>query len=231
MNSNTELVTKDYKTSPTVFRIDTQKQRDRKRRIAINTADLHHRRIAKEHHLKAYAVTLTYRINRDFQSRNISKYLDCVRSWLRRRCLPLLYLWTLEVAGRLHYHLQLWLPSSGHTYKKLLKGWWPYGSTWIESCRRGSAWAAYIAKPLNTKKLPRGARSYGVGGLDTEAKQALNRARLPSWLKRSTDSSRQIVEVRGKGWIDKGTGQVFKSPWIAMPKIGGFRWVLRSETP
>lgn len=183
------------------------------------------RRVAKEQHryaksagLRAVAVTLTYRDSGNYSKKHISDFLSPLRKAFARKGYKLPYTWNLECAARLHYHLTLWLPRTYRLEPATLKRWWPWGSTWVEACRSVGAWGRYITKLDGIKKLPRGARSYGYGGLDEAGKTAVSRAALPRWLQAVLPSDHQARRCPGGGWVDMVTGEIYLSPYVWTPR-------------
>lgn len=174
-------------------------------------------RLAKTAKLRAIALTLTYRDSTAFSPKHISNFMDHLRRTLKRTGHILPYTWVLEYAGQLHYHLILWLPRSFTLPPAKLSKWWPWGSTWVETCRSVGAWAKYIAKFDGTTKLPKGARLYGYGGLDEAGKTAVLRAALPRWLLALLPAHNRARRHPGGGWVDMTTGEVHHSPYVWTP--------------
>lgn len=177
-----------------------------------------HRRIAKANGLFAVAATLTYARESDCCAKHITRFLNCLRSKLKRQGHQLLYAWVLERAGALHYHLALWLPRGFKLDSAELAKWWPWGSTWIQGCRKVSAWIHYISKCNCKKDLPKGARVFGCGGLDAQGKQTTQYAMFPRWLKAVVPPGAKVKRVAKVGWINMETGEVYESPWIWTPR-------------
>ena len=175
-------------------------------------------RMAKANGLQAIAMTLTYRNNKDFSPLHISRFIDRLRSFLYRRGYSLPYAWVLECAGRLHYHLILWLPKGLKIDLVRLEKWWPWGSTWTEFCRKVANWSRYIRKCDNVANLPKGARGHGSGGLDDAGKTQVARAILPRWLLAQLPDGHTARRRRGGGWTDTLTGEVYRSPYIWTPR-------------
>ena len=167
--------------------------------------------------LRAVAVTLTYRNPAAFASKHISGYLDRVRRILKRQGCGLPYLWVLERATTLHYHLLLWLPRTYKLDPKWISKCWLWGSTWVDGCRSARAWGRYIAKCGGVAALPKGARIYGYGGLDNAGKTAVSRAALPRWILPLLPASHRARRCPGGGWVDCTTGEVFQSPYRWTP--------------
>ena len=83
------------------------KKRLRGARKKIKAVTKEHRRIAKAKGLYAAAVTLAYSNDADFCPKHITKFINCLRAKLKRQGHSLLYVWVLERASAIHYHLAL----------------------------------------------------------------------------------------------------------------------------
>jgi hypothetical protein len=193
------------------------KKRLRSARRKIKVVTQEHRRIAKANGLYAAAVTLTYANDGDFCPKHVSRFLSCLRAKLKRRGHSMLYVWVLERAGGIHYHLALWLPRGFSLSHTDLAKWWPCGSTWTQACRKVSAWIRYVSKREDKANLPLSARMFGCGGLDEAAKAVVNRAMLPRWLAALLPSDAKPRRVTGVGWENTSTGKTYVSPWMWTP--------------
>lgn len=231
-----ELVSKVYRTSVTqsfAFRriYPYEKTRSYQLNKRMAAAVREHSRRAKEENLRAVALTLTYRDNADFSSKDITRFIARLRARLLRKGFPLPYIWVLERKARLHYHLQVWLPRHFRLTVSDLERLWQHGTTWARHCWSVTGWARYMRKRASKVGLPKQARTYGMGGLDDEGKLRLHRVRLPEWLSRSTPSCARLKRIRHSGWTDISTGEVFISPWSAYGGLGGFYWVPTRSAP
>lgn len=193
------------------------RKRKIKARKTLKRVFREHRRFSKSAKLRAVAMTLTYRNSNDFNSKCISAFLKRLRETLKRRGHALPYAWVLERAGQLHYHLIIWLPRGVKLDPAKLAKWWGWGSTWIEDCRKVTTWEKYLTKIDNTK-LPKGARIYGYGGLDNDGETAVARTKLPRWLLPLVPASHRARRLKGGGWTDMQTGEIFQSPYIWTPR-------------
>jgi hypothetical protein len=175
------------------------------------------RRYAKGANLRAVALTLTFSCDADFSTKHVSRFLDRLRKSLKDKdqCFP--YAWVLERASKLHYHLIVWLPRDHVLETSKLAKWWPWGSTWVEACRRVKAWGRYISKFDCVAKLPKRARLFGCGGLDYDGKTAVARATLPQWLQALLPRGHRARRITGEGWVDLETGQLHHSPYVWTP--------------
>lgn len=217
-----ELVRK-IETSPAT----SPRKRKSKARKKLTRIIREQRRFAKAIKLRAVALTLTYRDSTTFLPKHISSFLDRLRRALKRAGHILPYAWVLECASQLHYHLIVWLPHGYVLDPAKLAKWWPWGSTWVKTCRSVGAWAKYMAKSDGAGKLPKGARLYGYGGLDDAGKTAVSRAALPRWLLALLPAHARARRHPGGDWVDTATGEIYRSPYVWTP--WGVR--LRSVTP
>lgn len=207
-----ELV-KKIGTSPSL----SKKRREKAAKKKLNRVIKEQRRYAKVGKLRAVAVTLTYANNGDCSPTKVSDFIDRLRTTMKRRGHILPYIWVLERADRLHYHLLLWLPRSYILDSAKLAQRWPWGSTWVESCRRVKDWGRYITKFNSSAKLPKGSRLFGCGGLDSVGKIAVSRAALPCWLLKLLPAGHCARRCPGGGWVDTTTGEVYRSPYLWTP--------------
>jgi hypothetical protein len=228
-----ELVSKVYKTSVTQTfafrRIHPEKIRGYQLKKRITAAVREHSRRAKKEKLRAVALTLTYRNNADFCSKDITRFIARLRARLSRKGFPLPYTWVLETKARLHYHLQVWLPRCLYLTPSDLKCLWKHGTTWARHCWSVIGWADYMRKRATKTNLPKGTRAYGIGGLDDEGRLRLHRARLPAWLHSATPANAWLKRVKGAGWADTCSGEIYVSPWSAFALRGGFYWRAKRE--
>lgn len=194
------------------------KKRLRTAKKKIRNITKEHRRIAKAQGLYAVAVTLTYRSSEDYCAKHLSRFLSCLRVKLKRRGHKLLYVWVMERASALHYHLTLWLPHGLHLAHADLLRWWQWGSTWMAACRNVSHWTRYIAKSEGKALLPPQARLFGCGGLDEVGQETVARSMVPKWLAVLLPLDAQPRRRIGGGWVDMKTGEAYASPWIWTPR-------------
>jgi hypothetical protein len=150
-------------------------------------------------------VTLTYAKNTRGDPRDVSKLLDCVRKWLVRLGLPMVeYLWVAEVQrrGALHYHLMIWLPKHLRLPKLDRRGWWRHGMTQVQTARNPVGYLAkYASKcgPDDLKKLRKGTRLYGYGGVPAHRREALRRLRMARWARAA------VFDREDRGLVDQLT--------------------------
>jgi len=152
-------------------------------------------------------VTLTYAgDNGDWEPRHISGLIKCLRQWCKRRGVSCRYVWVAELQKRgvIHYHMAIWLPKGLTLPKPDKQGWWPHGMSKIEQARKP---VAYLMKYLSkdTSKcfgsFPRGARIYGVGGLN-DLRCVRRWLNYPRFIKCRSDVNERWQRFAGGGWID-----------------------------
>lgn len=173
---------------------------------------------------RAAMLTLTYRADVEWEGRHISECIRLIRQWLKRRGIEFRYVWVAEIQeGRkvkqpnfhcVHYHLVVWLPRGIALPMLDVKGWWPHGMTRMEWARCAVAYVSkYVSKGHEGHGLPKGARMYGVGGLEGLALQEARWWSRPAWLRELVAIGQQVFRRIGGGWLDRDTGEIFQSPW------------------
>jgi hypothetical protein len=220
-----ELVRKIGTSAPSL------KKRLRTASKKIKAVTKEHRRIAHEKGLYAVAATLTYANDANFCPKHVTRFIKCLRAKLKRKGHQLLYVWVLERASAIHYHLALWLPRGFTLDHDDLAKWWAWGSTWTQSCRKVSAWIRYMSKREDKANLPLSARVFGCGGLDETAKKTVKKTMLPRWLSVLLPNDTQVYRITGVGWTDKHTGEVYISPWMWTPHGAKLKPLTESMTP
>lgn len=161
-------------------------------------------------------VTLTYQ--RDtWESAHMSAYINHVRMWAARRfAQKLKYVWVAEMQGRgvIHYHVLFFLPKGITMPKADKQGWWPHGATRTERAVAPVNYVMKYASKLHTKKgFPKGARTYGIGGLDQAASRSRRWLNLPAFIKARASINDRWDRAMGGGWLERSTGQIWPSEW------------------
>jgi hypothetical protein len=163
-------------------------------------------------------VTLTYAgTNADWQPNHVRDFLTRVRNWLARRDVRFRYVWVAELQKRgvIHYHVALWLPAGVDLPKPDQAGWWTHGMTRIETARAAVPYLMkYLSKggDASRYRLPKGARSYGVGGLEHTMRRARRWLGLPSFVRARSDIHGEWKRAQGGGWIDPH-GEIWASEY------------------
>jgi hypothetical protein len=161
-------------------------------------------------------VTLTYKID-NWSPLHIKRYVDSVRIWMHRRTgEKLKYVWVAEnqKRGVIHYHVLYWMPRGVTMPKADKQGWWPHGSTRTEKAVAPISYVMKYASKLDSKEgFPAGARTYGVGGLVENERGARRWFNYPSFIKSRASVSDRWLRVRGGGWAEVSTGELWPSEW------------------
>lgn len=194
----------------------------RLRRNVLAAANLHAVAEAGFRAPRAWMVTLTYRGVHDWQPRHIATALRAYRKWCKRHGVPCRYEWVAELQSRgaMHYHLIAWLPARLGMPKWDKRGWWPHGLTQSARARSGAGYLAkYLSKMGEYHRFPKGARLYGVGGLDEWARKVRAWWNLPEWARRLGGVG--DIARRACGLVVRATGEVLAAVWSVRRVPGG----------
>jgi hypothetical protein len=208
------------------FFVDAREMKVKRARYATLTA-------ARLHKLEVptYAATfigLTYRPGCDYEPLHITYLVKCVRAWCDARAIECRYIWVAEMQKRgvIHYHMLVFHPKRFQFPKPDKQGWWPHGSTNRSTGIKHAV--AYMAKYMSkgdVAAFPKGARTYGCGGLQGTAKLELRWWKLPTWVRKQVEPEDRAKRVRG-GFMFPHTGEIIASPWVVR-FIGGRIFVNR----
>lgn len=212
-------------TSRNLLRVDPRETRlNRLRRSTITAARLHQEAVTQGGFRGRWAfLTLTYREVGDWSPKHVSELLGHVRKWFTRRLVRCGYVWVAELQkrGAMHYHLLIWLPKGLTLPKPDKQGWWPHGWTKIEWARNPVGYMAkYASKGDSGANFPKGARLYGSGGLTGGYLLESRYWKRPCWLREISVIEQPICRRHGGGWLDRGTGEIFHSPWGVLFEFG-----------
>lgn len=215
------------------FLLDPQGLRIRRLRMHVGVAARMH---AVSQHAtrreRAVMVTLTYRgDNSDWCAKHIAEAVQRFRKWCARRGIACRYVWVAELQQRgvIHYHLVAWLPRSVSMPKWDKQGWWPHGMTRTEVARHAVPYLLkYLSKDASKSfgGFPRGARIYGVGGLDASLRRARAWLSRPAFLQGSSSVDDVWRRATGGGWVDRSTGEHVPSEFRSIC-VSGARAVVR----
>jgi hypothetical protein len=153
-------------------------------------------------------LTLTYANGGDWRPEHLSRLVETMRKWFKRRGVALRYVWVAELQKRgvIHYHMALWVPHGFRLPKADECGWWPHGSTRIELARNAVPYLMkYLSKGSDKAgcwRLPQGARMYGVGGVDHALRRARRWLGLPAFVRSRSDIADDWRRAPGGGWVD-----------------------------
>lgn len=149
-----------------------------------------------------YMVTLTYRGVSDWKPDHLTQALRAVRMWCNRQGFALRYVWVAEMQkrGAIHYHLCIWLPRGVRMPKWDVRGWWPWGMSQRVVARHAVSYLMkYLSKGCDMA-FPKGARTYGVGGLEHSLRRARRWLNLPRFVQRLSDCADDWKRADGGGW-------------------------------
>lgn len=167
---------------------------------------------------EARMVTLTHRPGSVWSSKQMPAFMQRMHNWHRDHDIKAEYVWIAEdqdgtrrIDGKarhaIHYHIVFWVPPGTPNFPKPDKaGWWPHGSTNVKAARKATAYLISYLKKSKTKHFeyfPKGARAYGVGGLDHSMRRARRWLGLPGFVRGNGDPSanwRRDTSGRG-GWL------------------------------
>lgn len=215
--------------------IDSQGLRLAKLRMHVGFAARAHAVSEKRaHREQAVMVTLTYRgDNTQWKPTHLTEATNRFRIWCRRRGIGCRYVWVAELQERgvIHYHLIAWLPLHERMPMWDRRGWWPHGMTRTERARNAVPYLLkYLSKDASKSfgSFPRGARLYGVGGLDPALRRARAWLNRPSFVQGNSSIDDPWKRAKGGGWQDP-QGNVWKSEF-ELTRIGEARGVRRVRT-
>lgn len=173
-------------------------------------------------------LTLTYRPDASWSSRQVTALLKALREWGRRQGVTVPYTWVLELTKRgvPHYHILVWLPRGLTLPKPDKRGWWPHGMTRVEWARNAVGYLAkYTSKgDLLVDEIPAGARLHGCGGMDSFQRSVRTWWLLPGWVRDVWDVAAGATRVAG-GFLSRSTGELLRSPWRLVERAKDWTWV------
>jgi hypothetical protein len=185
------------------------------RRGVLNTADLVRDATAGMRY-QAVMVTTTYRDPDAWAARHMSELTDLITKWSKRRRCRIYFVWVAELtqAGRVHYHLIVWLPESERLPMPDAAGWWKHGMTRTEKAHNGPGYlASYVSKGEGVHTFPRGLRLHGRGGLTDTMRLVVRWWLLPRYVREQFEmGSSNVRRAIGGGWVDAIGGE-WVPPW------------------
>ena len=152
-------------------------------------------------------ITLTYADGDDWRPLHVKRLLDHVRLWCKKRGIACRYVWVgeLQQRGAIHYHIALFVPHGTRLPMPDKQGWWTHGSTRIEVARNAVPYLMkYLSKGITPDDLdfPKGARVYGVGGLEHSLRRARRWLGLPAFVQARSSIDDDWRRAEGGGWHD-----------------------------
>lgn len=166
-----------------------------------------------------WMLTLTYRGVDDWQPNHVKETLQHLRKWLKRAYgWTLRYIWVMELQkrGAPHYHVVVWLPRQVEKAELFLdvRGYWPHGMTNVVKAVAPVRYVMkYVSKFDSDTEFPKGARIYGVGGLDDIGSRCRRWINWPSFVQDRASIDCRWTPARGGGWVNCGTGEWLQSEW------------------
>jgi len=166
---------------------------------------------------QAWMLTLTYRGVNDWKPSHVREALAHLRKWLKRSYgWSLRYLWVMELQkrGAPHYHVVVWLPRECQASDLHMdsRGWWPHGMTnAVQAVAPVRYVMKYVSKFDSPDAFPKGARCYGIGGLDVVGARCRRWINWPSFVQARADVSTPVARATGGGWVVAGAR--YASEW------------------
>ncbi len=215
-----------------VFQLDAAARRYSGLRMAVGFAARAHAVSEKGSRSDVpWMVTLTYAgTSSDWRGDHLTTAVNTFRKWCKRKGFECRYVWVAELQQRgvIHYHCVFWLPVGRRMPQWDRAGWWPHGMTNTLRAKHATAYLmAYLKKgDLEARgSLPKGARNYGVGGLDHSLRRARRWLRLPSFVRGNSSIWDEWKRATGGGWISP-EGEHFASEF-AQVIVAGVRCLRR----
>lgn len=216
------------------FELDAAARRYSGLRMAVGFAARAHAVSEKGHRSDVpWMVTLTYAGDNDaWKPEHLTTAINTCRKWLKRQGHACRYVWVAELQQRgvIHYHVVFWVPRGVVMPKWDVGGWWPHGWTRTERAKHATAYLmSYLKKgDLEARgTLPKGARNYGVGGLDHSLRRARRWLRLPAFVQGNSSILDDWKRCEGGGWRSPA-GQHFASEFKCV-SVAGARCLVRVE--
>ncbi len=181
---------------------------------------------------QAWMFTLTYRDVDGWKPDHIKTCLQLLRKWLKRAYgWTLRYLWVMELQqrGAPHYHVVAWLPREValRDVKLDALGWWPHGMTnAVQAVAPVKYVMKYVSKFDSKESFPKGARCYGIGGLDIDGARSRRWINWPSFVQARASVTCAWRRARGGGWVD-GDGVIWPSEFGYSCTSAGLTRVVR----
>jgi len=223
------------------FALDAGGRRLSQLRCAVGSAArLHAVTMPGQRAMRAWMVTLTYRPGVDWSPDHLKACFHRLRSWSNRQGLRARYVWVAELQdgthradgvgrGVIHYHAVLWLPVGVRCPRFDSRGWWPHGMTNRKVVRKSAV--GYLMKYLSkgtdvsASSFPKGARIYGVAGLDHACRRVRRWLRLPAFVQGNSSTLDAWTRTVGGGWASPD-GERFASEFRTT-LIAGVRCLVR----
>lgn len=172
----------------------------------------------------------TYAPGNQYNPRDIPDFLVHVRRWCKARGIDCRYLWVAEMQKRgvIHYHMIIFHPKRFNFPKPDKCGWWPHGSTSRSTgIKRAVGYMAKYLSKGDVANFPKGARTYGSGGLKGTAQLEMRWWKLPTWVREIVTPDDRAKRVLG-GFVNRSTSEVMLTPWRVLFR-GGMIYIQRKD--
>lgn len=219
------------------FAIDRNATRCKRMRVGVsNSARLLHRQAHMERSAQRWNLkflTLTYCGVNDWRPGHLAAFRKAMGEWARRRSVRLRFVWVaeLQTRGAVHYHMVVWLPKGKFLPKMDDCGWWPHGSTNVQTAQNPIGYLMKYASKATAAQAadyPRGCRMFGVGGLDKAGREEVRYWRAPMWVRDAMPGTADIRKTVG-GYFDAYTGDFVRSPWRVCVGPDGQVWAFKVD--
>jgi len=188
-----------------------------RKKIIESAALLQSKNQNKKHRYRVAMITLTYAPYEDWEPKDITRYIDVVSQYLRRRGIQPQYVWKYELTKNLrpHYHVLWYLPRGVTLPKADRRGHWKKGLTRSEWARKPVSYIAKYCAKTARYQPHLGARLYAVGGLSLREKSLVNWHAAPMWLKKFIGSADGVIRHKSGWWSNATTGWGYRTPWVS----------------
>jgi len=172
--------------------------------------------------MKLIGVTLTYRPGVEWAPRDLKPFIEYVRRLWGEAFLGHIFVAEMQARGAPHYHVILAAEKGARSLPKPDQaGWWPHGSTRIQSLRKPTKYLMeYVKKAKQKQGYPKGMRiCQGIWKKATGLPWRIWRtALLPYWLRERLGED-LFIELgvfprRGYGFVEElGRLALYKGWW------------------
>jgi hypothetical protein len=109
------------------------------------------------------------------------------------------------------------------------RGWWPHGMTNTVKARNAVPYLLkYLSKGTTFGNFPKGARIYGIGGLEQSLRRSRSWLNRPTFVQGNASIDDQWRRAQGGGWLDHN-GTFWRSEFRATA-VGPHRAAIRVHT-
>lgn len=237
--NNAETLCVDSSDVPNIHKIDNLQMRCSRLRKNLGVSA----KLLSQSSGRCWMITLTYADAHGWKPTHVRDCITLLRKWLLRQFKwRLRYLWVMETAARKsghqvgevapHYHLVVWVPHQVTREDLSLdaRGWWPHGLT---NAVKAFAPVRYVMKYAskfdNVGSFPKGARCYGIGGLDAVGRDIRRWLNLPSFVQGRASVACRWSRAPGGGWNDPH-GRWWPSEWALIDRTKSSASLMRVFT-